>query len=456
MSDWQNDIIRYKRGELSPKEMHALEKKALSDPFLADALEGLENISSENLVKDVAELNQKIAKPGKTILFTPLRIAAGVILIAASVFVVYQFSPKHEDLALKTEKPAAPTASPKTEVLKPEEKPKTQVQKAEESKKNVATAKSPRVDGEKSGATKGPDEGDKIKAGQLEIATATKPKTEQPSVAETQALVLQDKLAETKDDVKKEQAPVSVAMEPVKESAAEDLKQTERAVGRMAKAKFKSDVPSGVAAGASQIGSKRITGKVISAEDGAPLPGVNVVIAGTTQGTVTDGQGNFSLQPSSADQKLVFSFIGLQTQEVSIGGKDKVDVTLKQDVSQLSEVVVSGFGAKRDDDAEPIVHLASPVGGTRAYNKYLDANVRYPQEALKNNIKGKVKVEFSVKTDGSLDDYKVVKSLGYGCDEEVIRLIKDGPKWSPSTENGQPVESTVLVGVKFDPAKSGR
>jgi TonB family protein len=96
------------------------------------------------------------------------------------------------------------------------------------------------------------------------------------------------------------------------------------------------------------------------------------------------------------------------------------------------------------------------VGGIRAYNKYLDANARYPQEALKNNVKGKVKVEFAVRTDGSLDEYKIVKSLGYGCDEEVIRLIKDGPKWSPSTENGRPVESTVRVGVKFAPAKAGR
>lgn len=460
MSDWQDDIIKYKKGELSPKEMHALEKKALNDPFLADALEGLENISLKDLASDVAELNRKITKPGKTILFTPLRIAAGVILVAASVFVVYQFSPKREDIALKTEKPNPSTVSPNSEIQKPAGKTGTEPQKAEEKvelKKNQSTIKPTKVEGEKTGARKGPYESTKTKADQLEVATATKPKIRQPSVAETQALAAQDKPAEIKDEAKKEQAPVSVAMEPVQQSAAEDLKKTERAVGRTAKAKFKSDVPSGIAAGgASQISSKRITGKVISAEDGTPLPGVNVVVAGTTQGTVTDTHGNFSLQPSDVNQKLVFSFIGLQTQEVNIDGKDKVDVTLKQDVAQLSEVVVSGFGAKRDDDAEPIVHLASPIGGTRAYNKYLDANVRYPQEAIKNNIKGKVKVEFSVKTDGSLDDYKVVKSLGYGCDEEVIRLIKDGPKWSPSTENGQPIESTVLVGVKFDPAKSGR
>src|SRR6266581_638120 len=104
MSNLQDDIIKYRKGELGPKEMHALEKKALSDPFLAEALEGIENISSKDLSNDVEQLNKKILKGEKSVLFTPLRIAAGVILVAGSIFLFYQLTPKHETLALKTEK----------------------------------------------------------------------------------------------------------------------------------------------------------------------------------------------------------------------------------------------------------------------------------------------------------------------------------------------------------------
>jgi len=92
----------------------------------------------------------------------------------------------------------------------------------------------------------------------------------------------------------------------------------------------------------------------------------------------------------------------------------------------------------------------------KAYDNYLETNVRYPEDAVKNNVKGKVKVEFVIHEDGSIDQFKVIKRIGYGCEDELIRLIKGGAKWFPTTENGKPVESRVRVGLKFDPAKNGR
>jgi hypothetical protein len=94
MGSLQDDIIKYKKGELGPKEMHALEKKALNDPFLAEALEGLETISFQDLNHDVEELNRRILKEKKTILFTPLRIAAGLILVSASILFYISWRPK--------------------------------------------------------------------------------------------------------------------------------------------------------------------------------------------------------------------------------------------------------------------------------------------------------------------------------------------------------------------------
>jgi TonB family protein len=442
MDNLQDDIIKYKKGELSPNEMYTLEKRALSDPFLAEALEGIENISSKNLVTDIEDLNRKISKKQKTVLFSPLRIAAGVILVSASIFLFYQFKPKRDAIALKTEKQNEQTSSPKEKATEKEGNALENSKQGEgqENRLKETTEEFPKREKEKAKAD--------------EIATEIiKPKIEsQPMIAQTKITVAEKKVDEVKPALNKSQA--IVAMEPAKEVAELDLKNVNGPVASK-KAKYKSEALSGSGLVGKAAISKPISGKVISAEDGQPLPGVNVVIEGTSSGTVTDADGDFTLQTLNENQRLVFTFIGLQKQEVNIEGKDKVDVELKPDVTQLSEVVVTGLGTMPDDDVEPVINLANPVGGKKAYNKYLEANTRYPQEALKNNIKGKVRVEFAVHADGSVDEYKVVKSLGYGCDEEVIRLIKEGPKWLPTTENGRPVESTVRVGVKFDPAKTG-
>lgn len=94
-----------------------------------------------------------------------------------------------------------------------------------------------------------------------------------------------------------------------------------------------------------------VSGRVTSSEDGSALPGVNVVLKGTTNGTVTDSDGNFKLTVPASGGSLVFSFIGLQTQEVAIGERTTVDVALGLDVQQLTEVVVTAQGIEREQKA---------------------------------------------------------------------------------------------------------
>ncbi|MEO7990871.1 MAG: SusC/RagA family TonB-linked outer membrane protein [Chryseolinea sp.] len=93
---------------------------------------------------------------------------------------------------------------------------------------------------------------------------------------------------------------------------------------------------------------RTVSGKVTSSEDGSALPGVNVVIKGTTNGTVTDTEGNYKLSVTGPAPSLVFSFIGLTTTEVPIGERTVVDVQLSLDVQQLSEVVVTAQGVQRE------------------------------------------------------------------------------------------------------------
>ncbi len=89
---------------------------------------------------------------------------------------------------------------------------------------------------------------------------------------------------------------------------------------------------------------RAISGKVTSIDDGSTLPGVNVVLKGTTKGTVTDIEGNYKLSVPSDGSTLVFSFIGLATEEVIVGARSIMDLQMSADVTQLSEIVITGQG----------------------------------------------------------------------------------------------------------------
>jgi TonB-dependent starch-binding outer membrane protein SusC len=90
-----------------------------------------------------------------------------------------------------------------------------------------------------------------------------------------------------------------------------------------------------------------VSGTVTSKEDGLPVPGVNVLVKGTSIGTATDQDGKFSLTVSDANATLVFSFIGFVSQEVPVGSQTSFDVALDSDVSTLAEVVVVGYGEQK-------------------------------------------------------------------------------------------------------------
>lgn len=92
-----------------------------------------------------------------------------------------------------------------------------------------------------------------------------------------------------------------------------------------------------------------VSGRVTSAEDGQPLPGVTVLVKGTTVGTATDINGAYSLN-APEEGTLVFSFIGFQNQEVQIAGRTTIDIVLLTDIEQLQEIVVVGYGTQKRRD----------------------------------------------------------------------------------------------------------
>jgi len=426
MNDWEDDIKRYYNGEMTHEEEHALEKKALNDPFLAEALEGASMISSQEFSEDVAEMKKKIhQKTKKKIWLWPLRIAASVALLVITYFVITPLFERQPDQNLVLQK--SENTDQKQEEFGAAND--TTIQLLEE--ESQATTNQMISTEEKEKSTKAD-----TKINQQEIATAP-PVVASPShLNESPA---EDKLS--KNEVEK----ALLEGDRIVASEEEVLKSKVEAQGVRAEEK-KVMSQSRMLANYQRV----VQGKVVSAEDDTPIPGVNVVIKGTTTGTVTDMNGHFKLTITSTEPKLVYSFIGLQTQEVEV--KDQTDLTVKlqSDVAQLSEVVVTGYSPYRTDEArEPVIKLAEPAGGKRAYDRYLQNSIRYPQQALDNRVKGRVTVQFTVRSDGSLDEFNVIKGLGYGCDEEVMRLVKEGPKWSPTTEDSVPVDSEVRVRVKF-------
>lgn len=81
-------------------------------------------------------------------------------------------------------------------------------------------------------------------------------------------------------------------------------------------------------------------------------------------------------------------------------------------------------------------------GGYKALGKYVDGrkNHKYPEEARKNKIEGKVVVQFIINEDGTCSDFEVVKGIGYGCDEAAVEAFKKMPKWKPGSVRGKPVK----------------
>ncbi|MCS6969268.1 MAG: TonB family protein [Cytophagales bacterium] len=109
----------------------------------------------------------------------------------------------------------------------------------------------------------------------------------------------------------------------------------------------------------------------------------------------------------------------------------------------------------KEEDEEVVVvaeRPAEPLSGYPAYYRYIKNSLEYPEEAKKHNAEGQVFVEFIVRKDGSVTDVHVPpgKGIGYGCDEEAIRVVKQGEKWKPAlNKNGQPVSQRVVLPIKF-------
>lgn len=115
--------------------------------------------------------------------------------------------------------------------------------------------------------------------------------------------------------------------------------------------------------------------------------------------------------------------------------------------------IINGFSQTQTVDQGEILLVAEQMpefpGGMLDMIEFINKNLTYPVEASKEKISGKVLIQFVVNKEGDLYDFKITKSVGYGCDEEATRVVKMMPKWIPGMNNNVPVSVRMALSISF-------
>lgn len=217
-----------------------------------------------------------------------------------------------------------------------------------------------------------------------------------------------------------------------------------------------------------------ISGKVMVEVKGktgiknVPIPGANVIIKGTYKGTFTDGDGKyvFGDVPIEKRNDLIVSFVGFRLKN-TVQHDNEIDFIMEEESHKLSDVVIVGYA--RDENKPQSLFpaaLEKPIqradgvfmaveqqpefpGGPNEMYRFLANNVLYPRKAQNANAQGKVFVEFIVKSNGEIGEISVQKGIGFGCDEEAVRVVATMPRWNPGKQNGVPVAVQYTLPITF-------
>src|SRR5690606_10832911 len=207
----------------------------------------------------------------------------------------------------------------------------------------------------------------------------------------------------------------------------------------------------------------------VTADTGEALPGVNVLIKGTTVGTTTDVDGNYSLNVQQSGSSLIFSFIGYESQEVAIGTNSVINVTMVADAETLDEVVVVGYGEIKKSDltgsvssirneelnAFPVTNVVQSLAG-RATGVQISQNTGSPGSPISVRIRGTNSIQ------GSNEPLYVVDGFPYtgnptllnNADIESVEVLKDASATAIYGSRG--ANGVVMITTKRGKSGKGR
>jgi protein TonB len=138
-------------------------------------------------------------------------------------------------------------------------------------------------------------------------------------------------------------------------------------------------------------------------------------------------------------------------EEIKEDIKVEFDVEVTED-TKVEEITIAPVVEEKEDVDQiflVVEESATPKGGMAAFYKYVSEKMKYPAQARRMGIEGKVFIEFVINRDGSITDVKLMKGIGAGCDEEAIRVVQSAPPWNPGKQRGKPVRQRYVVPIIF-------
>ncbi len=157
-------------------------------------------------------------------------------------------------------------------------------------------------------------------------------------------------------------------------------------------------------------------------------------------------------QPPPPPPKIKLPEIIEVPDEEEIEEEIEVDLDVEVNEETVVEELVFEEAPEEENVDEIFTIVEEPAGfpgGLKAFYKYLAETIKYPKQAKRMGIDGRVFVQFVVERNGVLTDIHVVKGIGAGCDEEAVRVLKNSPKWKPGKQRGRAVRQKMIQNIHF-------
>ena len=436
------DLIRqYLEGTLNASEMHAIEKAALEDPFLADAIEGMgearKEFSNEAIESNLGKLRTQMAERisgGKVIPFTSFRgwriVAAASVLLLCSVFAynIWLKPSSKETIAVvdpsiippSTIAPAEPNYTVPPDGSIKEEVVKNNVIKKPPSLPVI----SEKLDQDGRSASAVPTG----KAEVDHVASSTRKADGQKESVNTESANADERLKDISNE-----SEIARRKQAAKE---EKALPSANANNGLAVAKDPAGNIKGKAAGISNnVALNVFNGKIID-NNKRPIANATIQLANTNNGYLTDQNGNFKFSSTDTLVEINVSVVGYSTQHFELRNDVPINqLQIQPEKNGLNEVVVVTDDQKRAPEKTDfkkrfprvLVQDAEPITGWIEFERYIEANKRISN--IDKSKPGEVVISFRVSRNAGLSDFKVEQSLGPVQDAEALRLIKEGPSW---------------------------
>ncbi len=458
----EKDFQRYLKNQMTDAERNAFERKLQNYPFEAEALEGFQKISPDELSQDLQELKAKIVAKKPKSQYRYWAVAATLLLLISTGIIWFQ---------LKDKNPLPEMTETKTVDRQGKGKAEAQAQEQEQEQAEAeAEAKAQAKDqaGEEEKAKSSPVTGFRSDTSKKKPVTNDNPaESKSVKIVESKHAEKVAVVAKSSDAVSENTIQVPAA-DLKMDTSKQDITRQEndnrimiRGVSTLAASQKASDSAiTTLSDNFAGNNSNVIKGKVISQSDNQPLPGAVIQQKGTKNGTLADINGNFALPlKDDTNKSIVVSFVGMESQEFD-AKKDSVKVIeLESSQLALDEVVVTERPVSRKRQAlgyaataKPLTDSpALPVGGMEELEKYLEDNALLDENYPSKRVV--VKVIIHLNSDGEITKIENSNNADTEVFEKAKQIISNGPEWTPEFKNGENIESKTELKIIFRKAK---